>query len=967
MKARLYFDERRTWDADATGKVQFVLTPEMLTSGGTLPGRFLLECGDDIAQRFIVRWSALPGMPRNLRAWGGLLSVAVEWDMPEQPNGATSFNVYRALSIAGPWTTPKWTGWTYQDPSTLKYGLQDTDVIAGTTYWYMVSAVSAQGEGPKAGPVSATPTGPVDLPVAPLYFHAEWVVMGLDVRCSCGWYAPQQHVGDTFQIEVSYDNVVWTEYASAVVDPYISLFESVPFGRSVSIWLRVKTYDIGNAHVSGPSNVWHLVGQIAPVWVSATEGDGSVDLEWNAPVCLDTPTYYTLYWGVVAGQWIGKTQVYALTHTVSGLSNGVEYSFALVAHYNAVANVSNATDSFQSTIITATPWKLPSAPTLVGTAGHSSNQLNWDTPVGTGTFTYTLARKVDTGAWVDDYRTGLTALSFPDTGLTNLVDYSYRVRAIDTHSNVSAWSNVVVLQPTPVGTPPTITGPATSVAVEVGEPAAFSIIAPGATMFQWFYNDAPIVGATTNALTFLTTRLQDGGLYRCDAGNVYGWTAGNTVLLLVVTAPVLSYTQLGFGEVLFEWQPPQEVPAYGVVSYRLDCDVNGFVTSTTVNGVETSVLKQFHSLDRVSAEVVAHIVAAAYGVGIDPVSAYVSFEVVGGPTIVQQPLDKTVKLGDPGYFYVGANGVGTLHYEWFRGSTSVGAGDSNGGYTIPVVAFTDDKATFYCRITDDNGQVETDHVTLRVAAPLPTITEQPHSATPNVGTQFQLKVTATSQGNNLAYVWYFDGGSGFQVVAGVTGDTLTVPTCTINNTGYYKVVVSNKTGQYPYTDPGELSSDSVRVRVLTSFNCANGPVYGWDIWTWPGFTPTPPALWLPTDEISGLVSTSIVSGSMDISAVHTFWCNCSASAVMRLRVTLLASGLNNTNYCWIFVLTGTSQLIQWSTRLGNQPGDLIIPLPQGNYMQTTIGFNIHTVDASAVIATFGYEELAFTGMTLIPV
>jgi hypothetical protein len=64
--------------------------------------------------------------------------------------GATSYNIKRSPSSGGPYMTINVTSTSYND----------TSVINGTTYYYVVSAVNPGGEGPNSAEVSATPPLP---------------------------------------------------------------------------------------------------------------------------------------------------------------------------------------------------------------------------------------------------------------------------------------------------------------------------------------------------------------------------------------------------------------------------------------------------------------------------------------------------------------------------------------------------------------------------------------------------------------------------------------------------------------------------------------------------------------------------------------------------------------------------------------------------------------------------------------
>lgn len=87
------------------------------------------------------------GAPVNLIATAGDSKVALSWDAVV---GATSYNVKRATTAGGPYNT------SASNVTTTSY--VDTDVINGTTYYYVVTAITTDGESANSNEASATPT-----------------------------------------------------------------------------------------------------------------------------------------------------------------------------------------------------------------------------------------------------------------------------------------------------------------------------------------------------------------------------------------------------------------------------------------------------------------------------------------------------------------------------------------------------------------------------------------------------------------------------------------------------------------------------------------------------------------------------------------------------------------------------------------------------------------------------------------
>jgi fibronectin type 3 domain-containing protein len=93
-----------------------------------------------------------PATPATPVATAGNAQVALTWTAV---TGAVTYNVKRATTTGGPYTT-------VGSPTANSY--TDTGLTNGTTYFYVVSAVNANGESANSAQVSAVPAAPVVSP-----------------------------------------------------------------------------------------------------------------------------------------------------------------------------------------------------------------------------------------------------------------------------------------------------------------------------------------------------------------------------------------------------------------------------------------------------------------------------------------------------------------------------------------------------------------------------------------------------------------------------------------------------------------------------------------------------------------------------------------------------------------------------------------------------------------------------------
>ncbi|MGE5469641.1 MAG: malectin domain-containing carbohydrate-binding protein [Bacteroidota bacterium] len=93
--------------------------------------------------------TSLPVAPATLGATPGNGSATISWGTV---SGATGYNVKRASTSAGPYTTIA--------SSQTATSYTNSGLSNGITYYYVVSAVNAAGEGPNSGYTSVTPVAP---------------------------------------------------------------------------------------------------------------------------------------------------------------------------------------------------------------------------------------------------------------------------------------------------------------------------------------------------------------------------------------------------------------------------------------------------------------------------------------------------------------------------------------------------------------------------------------------------------------------------------------------------------------------------------------------------------------------------------------------------------------------------------------------------------------------------------------
>ena len=114
---------------------------------------------------------------------------------------------------------------------------------------------------------------------------------------------------------------------------------------------------------------------------------------------------------------------------------------------------------------------------------------------------------------------------------------SYRVEVSNSSGTVtsSAVTLTVNASPPAIASAPTITMHPTSLVVNNGSSAVFSVTASGAPVleYQWMKNEVPIGGATSPTLALTGIKLADAGAYSVRVSNSYGSLTSNSAMLTV--------------------------------------------------------------------------------------------------------------------------------------------------------------------------------------------------------------------------------------------------------------------------------------------------------------------------------------------------------------------------------------------------------------------------------------------------
>ncbi|GAA0136198.1 hypothetical protein YSY43_30390 [Paenibacillus sp. YSY-4.3] len=213
------------------------------------------------------------------------------------------------------------------------------------------------------------------------------------------------------------------------------------------------------------------------------------------------------------------------------------------------------------------------------------------------------------------------------------------------------------------------------------------------------------------------------------------------------------------------------------------------------------------------------------------------------PSIVMQPADQAVIVGDSSFLSVAAtvSDSGTLSYQWYSNTTNSNSGGTlisgeiGTTYTPPTT--TAGTTHYYVVVTNTNNSVNGAKtatatssaakitVNTLVNAETPSISMQLVDQTVAVGGSALLSASATVTDNGvLSYQWYSNtthSNSGGTLISSATDATYAAPTTTVGTTFYY-VVVTNTNNSVNGTQTAIATSSAAKVTVNTPVN--NTPV-----------------------------------------------------------------------------------------------------------------------------------------------
>ncbi len=250
----------------------------------------------------------VPGAPTSVVATPGNGKVSLAWTAPSN-NGGVAIDYYLVYMNGAARSDH------YSAASAIITGLTN-----GQVYSFAVVAHNSVGASLSSSSISASPSTLKTVPVAPLELNA---TPGNN-QIILSWMSPSNDGGATIDYFIVYQDGADVAHPTTTSSTITGLSNVQQYSFTVAAHNSVGIGAQSTPVLSTPSSGVSPPG--TPTDLTATAGAGTVKLSWVAP-SGSTIDYYIVYQNGVP---VDNTS--ATSATISGLTNGQNYSFAVAAH-----------------------------------------------------------------------------------------------------------------------------------------------------------------------------------------------------------------------------------------------------------------------------------------------------------------------------------------------------------------------------------------------------------------------------------------------------------------------------------------------------------------------------------------------------------------------------------------------------------------------------------------------------------
>ena len=352
-----------------------------------------------------------PGVVETLTVASGNGQLTLTW-FPPTTDGGGAITDYQVQYKTGSTWIP------FVDGVSTTTGAVITGLTNGTTYDLRVAAVNSAGQGSWTSTKTGTPR------------TTAGAVTNLQANRTTG----STTATVSFSAPASNGGAAVSDYKIQYKDRAAADWSTFNDGTNTNVSVSVtgldsaKEYDFRVAAVNAAGDsAWTSTATL-----QASAAPVALRLSWTAPSFTGGETllrYDILYRIAGTSTWDTMTGTTSTSETLTGLTNGTAYEVR-------VAALTNTSTSSYTSLVTATPVAVPSAPQSIAvTPGARQLVLNWTAPADNGGSTitdYVITYKAATSdTWLTLADGVSTLKSATITSLTNGVAYQVRVAAVN--------------------------------------------------------------------------------------------------------------------------------------------------------------------------------------------------------------------------------------------------------------------------------------------------------------------------------------------------------------------------------------------------------------------------------------------------------------------------------------------------------------------------------------------------------
>ncbi len=324
----------------------------------------------------------------------------------------------------------------------------------------------------------------------------------------------------------------------------------------------------------------------------------------------------------------------------------------------------------------------------------------------------------------------------------------------------------------------------------VGATITFTVVAGGSAplSYQWLFNGTNLPGAAGPVLTLANAQSSQAGNYAVVVSNPGGSVTSSNAILSLYGAPQI-VTQPASQGVVVGGAVDLTVDVAGTAPFTYQWKFDG----TNLAGATGADLSLPNIQLNQSGTYLVVVGNTAGSVTSAPAVVLVTNP---PPTILTQPSNQLIGVGQTAMFGVVAAGAAPLTYQWqFDGTNIPGATNATLGLAN---AQTNQSGLYDVIITDPVGSLTSASAVLSVSL-APVVAANPQSQTVLAGTNVTFTVAAGGI-PPLSYQWVFGG----QAIKGATNPALVLTNVATGGSGLYAVVVTNTRGSVTSSPPALL-------------------------------------------------------------------------------------------------------------------------------------------------------------------